>query len=242
MDEVAAEFFPKQSRFRSFERQLNGWGFQRLDSVAGKRSAWYHRYFDKKHPELLEHITRVTPFGKDTNSARAQTQIQLNMMAGESMMSTFILDKRAASFAYKNTMSHPSVSAQSDEHAADVEHDIATMLQSIVDDADDIKETFLSSFDPSNPVQSRRSDAHAANIATVVQSIENNAEGIDNDFLSFLDDNDGVDTIFAETVSSSKSGAHHAPSPKSHVKCFPLGLYAVLNAAETMGHENAISW
>ena len=230
MDEVAVEFFPKQGRFRSFERQLNGWGFQRLESVAGKGSTWYHQCFVKNHPELLEHITRLAPSGKDANLDQAQAQIQRNVKAGQSMRSTSIHEMRATSSAYS------SMIAQFSAHAAVAEYNIAALpmqLQSNVDGADDNQDNSLSSLDFSNPAQSRDSAVHAADIDTV----------LDNDFLSFLDDNDGVNTIFVDTVSSSKSGAHQgAPLQKSHIKCFPRGLHAVLNDAETMGHEIAISW
>ena len=257
MDEVAAEFFPKQSQFRSFERQLNGWEFQRLDSVAGKRSNWYHPHFVKEHPELLAHITRVTPSGKDSKLERAKNKVQHNTMRGKRMTPKFILKNGVISSAHANTMSHPWVPVQSDPHAAVVERDVDTMPQSFVDDGDNKKDDVdgnkadfcFSSLNPSNTVQPHRPDAHAAiaerNIASLPQPIEIDAEGdidIDNDFLSFLDENDRIDTIGVQTVPFLTSEARHPSLKKSYIKCFPRGLRAVVDDAETMGHAFAISW
>ena len=78
MREVAYHFFPKQTCFRSFERQLCGWGFQRIASIPGRRSAWYHPCFVEGKPELLRFIKRVAPARRITKLKPAKTQAQHN--------------------------------------------------------------------------------------------------------------------------------------------------------------------
>ena len=97
MDEVASHFFPKQTHFRSFERQLNWWGFRRLVTTHG-RSTWYHPHFVRDKPELLGKIKHVPLSGR---AERAPVQSEAK--------NHFILENCAISSSYANTEDRPSI-------------------------------------------------------------------------------------------------------------------------------------
>mmetsp|Transcript_18564 Transcript_18564/g.26401 ORF Transcript_18564/g.26401 Transcript_18564/m.26401 type:complete len:271 (+) Transcript_18564:61-873(+) len=68
MDLVVPQFF-KATKYRSFQRQLNLWGFQRI--VKGQKQGngvWYHEYFIRGNPELIPNIIRTRIKGKKTPS------------------------------------------------------------------------------------------------------------------------------------------------------------------------------
>jgi hypothetical protein len=46
MSEIVPEFFA-QSKFESFTRQLNGWGFKRLQQPGNDHNAYYHENFQR---------------------------------------------------------------------------------------------------------------------------------------------------------------------------------------------------
>ncbi|KAK1735159.1 heat shock factor family protein [Skeletonema marinoi] len=69
MDLVVPKFF-KATKYRSFQRQLNLWGFSRI--VKGQEHAcWHHEYFVRGRPELLSKIsrTRVKVKGREATQA-----------------------------------------------------------------------------------------------------------------------------------------------------------------------------
>ncbi|KAK1739241.1 heat shock factor family protein [Skeletonema marinoi] len=55
MNDLAPMFF-NQTKFRSFTRQLNIWGFERTDPKSGR---WQHKSFIRGRPDLLEHMVRT---------------------------------------------------------------------------------------------------------------------------------------------------------------------------------------
>lgn len=59
MNEIAPQFFDKQTHLRSFHRQLSIWGFTRLETGAGGRGVWFHKHFIRDQPDLIKHIKRV---------------------------------------------------------------------------------------------------------------------------------------------------------------------------------------
>lgn len=59
MKEVAPLFFDKQTRIRSFYRQLSIWGFSRLETDAGGRAIWFHKDFARDKPEMMNNMKRV---------------------------------------------------------------------------------------------------------------------------------------------------------------------------------------
>eukprot|EP00984_Skeletonema_dohrnii_P028380 scaffold18361_cov96-Skeletonema_dohrnii-CCMP3373.AAC.2 len=68
MDLVVPKFF-KATKYRSFQRQLNLWGFSRI--VKGHDHAcWHHEYFIRGRPELISKIsrTRVKAKGRATQA------------------------------------------------------------------------------------------------------------------------------------------------------------------------------
>ena len=54
---VAPIFFPKQSKYRSFTRQLNLYGFSRLNN-RGDGVVWAHEFFIRGQTEMLDRIDR----------------------------------------------------------------------------------------------------------------------------------------------------------------------------------------
>ena len=88
MEDIASQFFDKQTHLRSFHRQLSIWvsshctlvllfcacssylipycvqflklqGFTRLETGAGGRGVWFHKHFIQDKPEMIKHIKRV---------------------------------------------------------------------------------------------------------------------------------------------------------------------------------------
>uniref|UniRef100_A0A7S2PFK8 HSF-type DNA-binding domain-containing protein n=1 Tax=Skeletonema marinoi TaxID=267567 RepID=A0A7S2PFK8_9STRA len=77
MDNLAPMFF-NQTKFRSFTRQLNIWGFVRTDTLDG----WRHNNFLRGRPHLLNEIERTQV--KSTVKAEALAQQALNLNAADS--------------------------------------------------------------------------------------------------------------------------------------------------------------
>eukprot|EP00984_Skeletonema_dohrnii_P022764 scaffold11868_cov111-Skeletonema_dohrnii-CCMP3373.AAC.1 len=71
MDNLAPMFF-NQTKFRSFTRQLNIWGFVRTVTIDG----WRHNHFLRGRPHLLNEIERIPV--KSTAKAEALAQQVLN--------------------------------------------------------------------------------------------------------------------------------------------------------------------
>ncbi|KAL7465294.1 hypothetical protein ACHAXS_005616 [Conticribra weissflogii] len=51
--------FFNQTKLRSFTRQLNNWGFKRVEQ-GRDRGAWFHKHFIRGRPDELKRINRVT--------------------------------------------------------------------------------------------------------------------------------------------------------------------------------------
>jgi len=60
MKEVCPKYF-SQTKFESFVRQSNGWGFRRLKRDGPDRNSYYHELFLRGQPELLKSIRRPLP-------------------------------------------------------------------------------------------------------------------------------------------------------------------------------------
>jgi hypothetical protein len=60
MAEICPQYF-SQSRFESFIRQVNGWGFKRLRREGPDRSSYYHENFLRGFPHLIEQLRRPSP-------------------------------------------------------------------------------------------------------------------------------------------------------------------------------------
>lgn len=80
MKEFVASMLPlwfRQSKFASFQRQLNLYGFQRLTQGRDK-NAYYHEYFLRGRPLLAHTITRTKVKGKGARKASSpETEPQL---------------------------------------------------------------------------------------------------------------------------------------------------------------------
>jgi hypothetical protein len=60
MTTIVPEFFA-QSKFESFNRQLNGWGFRRLQKSGNYRNAYYHEKFQRGLQGLKAKTKRESP-------------------------------------------------------------------------------------------------------------------------------------------------------------------------------------
>ncbi|KAL3784011.1 hypothetical protein ACHAW5_009116 [Stephanodiscus triporus] len=60
ISEVTPKFFA-QSKYESFTRQLNGWGFKRLQQPGNDFNAYYHECFLRGLPHLTAMMKRVSP-------------------------------------------------------------------------------------------------------------------------------------------------------------------------------------
>ena len=60
MQEVVPKYFV-QSKYESFTRQLNGWGFKRLHQSGNDFNAYYHECFLMGLPHLTVLMKRVPP-------------------------------------------------------------------------------------------------------------------------------------------------------------------------------------
>jgi hypothetical protein len=60
VSEVVPRYFV-QSKYQSFARQLNGWGFKRLQQAGNDFNAYYHECFLRGMPQLAVLMTRVKP-------------------------------------------------------------------------------------------------------------------------------------------------------------------------------------
>ncbi len=56
VSEILPQFF-NQTKYKSFQRQLNLWGFQRIQS-GSERGAYHHRFFLREEPSLCSRLTR----------------------------------------------------------------------------------------------------------------------------------------------------------------------------------------
>ncbi|CAJ1946239.1 unnamed protein product [Cylindrotheca closterium] len=59
MKRIAPLFFPNQARFRSFERMLNIWGFQRESAPRKTKSFWCNPNFQRHRSDLCRYMTRI---------------------------------------------------------------------------------------------------------------------------------------------------------------------------------------
>ena len=60
LQEIVPKFFG-QSKYESFTRQLNGWGFKRLHQSGNDFNAYYHECFLRGMPHLTVLLKRVAP-------------------------------------------------------------------------------------------------------------------------------------------------------------------------------------
>ena len=63
-DLLVSEVVPKyfgQSKYQSFARQLNGWGFKRLNQAGNDNNAYYHECFLRGLPRLAVLMKRASP-------------------------------------------------------------------------------------------------------------------------------------------------------------------------------------
>jgi hypothetical protein len=60
MEEICPQYFA-QTRYESFIRQVNGWGFKRMRREGPDRSSYYHENFLRGYPNMIDHMRRPAP-------------------------------------------------------------------------------------------------------------------------------------------------------------------------------------
>ena len=58
---------PQTSKLRSFQRQLNLWGFKRISKNGPDKDAYYHEHFIRGHPEYMDKMVRIKIKGNATS-------------------------------------------------------------------------------------------------------------------------------------------------------------------------------
>ncbi|ACI64509.1 HSF36, heat shock transcription factor DNA-binding domain-containing protein, DNA binding, transcription factor [Thalassiosira pseudonana CCMP1335] len=58
MEEICPQYFA-QTRYESFIRQVNGWGFKRMRREGPDRSSYYHENFLRGYPNMIDHMRRL---------------------------------------------------------------------------------------------------------------------------------------------------------------------------------------
>lgn len=71
MEEICPQYFA-QTRYESFIRQVNGWGFKRLRREGPDRSTYYHECFLRGCPQLMEGMKRPNPGEKVRDTAEEE--------------------------------------------------------------------------------------------------------------------------------------------------------------------------
>lgn len=71
VEEVMPNYF-KQTRFASFQRQMNLYGFQRIERKGHDHKSYYHERFRKTDPDLLSTIQRVHGGGSKIQATVSQ--------------------------------------------------------------------------------------------------------------------------------------------------------------------------
>lgn len=93
-----------QTQFKSFQRQLNLWGFKRIENGPNK-GGYFHQYFVRKEPELCRNMKRIKIKGskkitkaasfKDSKHKRSKVETMSgNVENKNSFMPTTILSMR----------------------------------------------------------------------------------------------------------------------------------------------------
>ncbi|KAL3822412.1 hypothetical protein ACHAXA_007419 [Cyclostephanos tholiformis] len=60
MEEICPRYFA-QTRYESFVRQVNGWGFKRMRREGSDRGSYYHEHFLRGYPNMIDHMRRPAP-------------------------------------------------------------------------------------------------------------------------------------------------------------------------------------
>lgn len=68
MEEICPRYF-SQTRFESFVRQVNGWGFKRLRREGPDRSSYYHESFLRGAPHMMDQMRRPSAGEKEKDTS-----------------------------------------------------------------------------------------------------------------------------------------------------------------------------
>ena len=71
VSEILPLFF-KQTKYKSFQRQLNLWGFRRIQK-GPEKGAYHHKQFLRDQPDLCCHLSRQRPKKEDTEKTTRKT-------------------------------------------------------------------------------------------------------------------------------------------------------------------------
>ena len=123
MEHISPLFF-KQSKYRSFTRQLNLWGFNRVQGFdMGPKGAWMHQCFLRDDFEALKSIVRIevknkteaeNPIAKKINKNTKSTKSRQSCTATAAKASTPTSSARAATKSHQDhvqrrLLRHPSL-------------------------------------------------------------------------------------------------------------------------------------
>ena len=72
VEEILPSYF-KQTKYKSFQRQCNLWGFERMTSLGIEKGAYWHPDFVLDHPGLCRRLTRQKATKKSSSSSTKKT-------------------------------------------------------------------------------------------------------------------------------------------------------------------------
>ena len=94
VEEILPLFF-NQTKYKSFQRQLNLWGFQRIHN-GPERGAYHHKYFKREQPELCSRLSRQ-------KSKKSSASATIKLLKPTSLSSK--LSKRAPGWPIPSSLS-----------------------------------------------------------------------------------------------------------------------------------------
>jgi len=114
--------FFRSTKFQSFQRQLNLWGFSKIQADGPENGAYYHKYFRQDQPNLIcqmkrkkggrkfHTITMTTTSNEDTTTKTTIIPIELTTMTQQQEMSNPSSSSSSSSSSLSTFIEIPKVS------------------------------------------------------------------------------------------------------------------------------------
>jgi hypothetical protein len=114
----------KHTRYKSFQRQLNLWGFKRVTS-GHEKNAVHHEHFRRGSPELCNHMIRVKIKGETATSTGGMTPQIMNTRRGS-------LESTASSISDTPPLTRSSDYPSFESRSSSLDHSVLSTPSSIL--------------------------------------------------------------------------------------------------------------